>query len=177
MAITHTFPNLNIDGVRYDFSHLSPTFYSVSGHGINGRDINVRISFKSHVFSVSLYNEVGVPDFYDENGRPRSLSIDRYERSICLPSLCKRMIFENHLTWVSKDRHTKSHLAVIEDPLVTGEHYVVFYYLFPSSLEDCDVELVIKSAYTKRINFMNVKRRYKMIQKIKECYFTKKTIP
>ena len=87
------------------------------------------------------------------------------------------MLAKNVLTWESKDRNSTSNLTVVNDNLVSGENYAIYYYLFPSRLDDCDVELVVKSAYTREIDFAKIKRRYKSVQKIKECYFNQKVVP
>ena len=87
------------------------------------------------------------------------------------------MVEQNHLTWISHDKNKVGNLAVIGDDLITGQHYVVVYYLFPSRSEAFDVELVVKSAYEKYVDFSHIKRRFKTVQQIKTCYYQQKKVP
>ena len=176
MPISLEFPELDFNGTQIGFEHLKPFRYELTGHGKGGQSIYVRISFQSHVFSQTA-GENEPLYFLDENGNNRAFCPHRYKSSLRLPALCEDMLAKNVLTWESKDRNSTSNLTVVNDNLVSGENYAIYYYLFPSRLDDCDVELVVKSAYTREIDFAKIKRRYKSVQKIKECYFNQKVVP
>ncbi|PHR58267.1 MAG: hypothetical protein COA43_10925 [Robiginitomaculum sp.] len=176
MSVIQTFPDLIFSGKNYDFDHLKPQTHTLEGQGNNGKDILIRLSFESHVFSrTPLSGERS--SFRDRRGQERVFCVDRYDRSLVLDNLCADMILQNFLTWESKDRNSKSNLAVVRSRLITGLNYAIFYYLFPSRSNSYDVEIVIKSAYEKYIDFSHIKRRNKTTQLIKKCYFQQKTIP
>lgn len=174
-SIVHSFPSFTLDENEIDFSYLAPFIHVLKGQGKNGADIRVRVSFQSHVFSKTPENDEF--DFQDEGGRERTFCLDRFEASKSLPSICQRMLADNFYTWESKDRNRVSNMAVIDDKRETGSHYVVLYYLFPSKSGQIDVEMVIKSAYQKDINFDHIKRYFKVIQLVKTCYFKGEKVP
>jgi len=87
------------------------------------------------------------------------------------------MIDSNFKTWVSEDRNKVSNMAVIGNVLTKGIHIVVFYYLFPSKSKDCDIELVVKSAYRKHIDPGKIKHMLKITNVIKQCYFSGGKVP
>lgn len=116
-------------------------------------------------------------DFMDEGGRGRVFCEDRYNASTGLPDVCRRMLDENFLTWEAQDRNGVSNMAVIDGELVTGNHTAIIYYLFPSQVEGLDVELVVKSAYEKEIDFSHIKRRFKVVQLVKTCYYKGQKVP
>jgi len=148
----------------------------LAGHGHGGADIVVRSSFHSHVFSLA-WEHSGGAYFLDESQNRRTFCPDRHAKSFALPQMCTDMVEQNHLTWISHDKNKVSNLAVIGDDLITGQHYVVVYYLFPSRSEAFDVELVVKSAYEKYVDFSHIKRRFKTVQQIKTCYYQQKKVP
>lgn len=176
MPISTGFPDLEFNGTQIEFGHLVPIRHELVGHGRDKASIHVRVSFQSHVFSQTAGSREPLP-FLDENGKARAFCPDRYKLSLDLPNFCVDVLSNNMLTWISKDRDSVSNMAVVKTPLVSGEHYAIYYYLFPSRLDDCDVELVVKSAYKRNIDFSKIKRRHKALQKIKECYYQQKVVP
>ena len=176
-SISKSFPPVHCSGVNYSFEHLAPRNVVIAGEGREGGDIVVRISFKSHVFSKSLPFRGEEFDFRDENDQKRSFCLTRYRASLTLAQTCEDLLVNNAPTWESRDRNRKSNLAIVEAPLVSGEHYAIFYYFFPSRKDGVDVEMVVKSAFKKYIDFSRIKRRYKMKQRLKECYYKNKTVP
>lgn len=66
---------------------------------------------------------------------------------------------------------------MIDGNLITGSHDLIVYYLFPSSVDGLDVEMVVKSAYNMHVNFEHIKRRYNMIQQVKVCYYNARQVP
>ena len=147
------------------------------GQGIGGADIKVRISYQTHVFLRRHKGEPGVFVFRDEAGLPRQFCVQRFEQSLELPAICRTIIENDHLTWESHDKNRSSNLAVVGADLISGPNYIVVYYLFPSRSDHFDVELVVKSAYSKDIDFESIRRRYKVHQLIKKSYFNKVRVP
>ena len=176
MSVTPFFPNLLVEGAEHEFSHLVPFAHTLHQQGGEKATITVRVSFKSHVFSESVPSGAA-PDFRDENGKGRCFCADRYARSRHLPGLCLNAITANAYTWVSKDRNSISSLVVTDDPLNSGVQYNVIYYLYPSTHDDYDVELLVKSAYVKDVDVNRIKRRYSLLSLIRSCFFKNETIP
>lgn len=174
MPVTPFFPNLLIGENEHEFSHLVPFSHTLHNQGGDNETIAVRISFKSHVFSVSPQGEA---DFRDENEQDRSFCQLRYNRSKHLPGMCLNALTTNALTWKSQDRNSISSLVVATDPLHPGMKYAVYYYLFPSKHDDYDVEMVVKSAYQKDIEADRIKRRHNVLSLVRQCFFKKVTIP
>ena len=143
------------------FDHLVPFSHTLVGHGEDGADIVVRISYTSHVFSQSLVEHTDPFDFRDKNESKRRFCLDRYTGSLALHDLCRDMINRNLYTFISRDRNSVSNLTVVGDNLTTGPHYAIFYTLFPSRLDGYDVELQVRSAYERHINFENIGSRTK----------------
>lgn len=177
MSICKSFKSFCIENTTYTFDHLVPAVVNLAGQGRDSSDLRVRISYCSHVFSQScLATEVDF-DFKDENGQKRRFCSNRYRISIDLQSVCQKLLSENADTWMSKDRNRVNNLAVIDGPLITGQHAIIIYYLFPSLVDGLDIEMVVKSAYCKFISFEKIHRKYKIIQQIKTCYYKRKTVP
>lgn len=176
-GIRTSFPDLTVSGTVHRFGHLVPFVHTLPSTGRDGADLRVRVSFQSHVFCRTWSNTDGACHLRDEAGQPRTFCNDRFALSLTLPDFCRQMLTQNYLTWVSEDRNRASNMAVIDPPLQTGEHDTVIYYLFPSSLSDTDVELVIKSAYRKSLNFDHIKRRHNIISLVKKCYYEQRTVP
>lgn len=154
-----------------------PFGFDLIGHGRDEGNLRVRVSFQSHVYSRAFEPTNAAYDFLDEGGKKRVFCVDRFNNSGTLPDICRRMLSENFLTWESKDRNSVSNMAIIDGPLRTGEHQVVLYYLFPSQVDGLDVEMVVKSAYPKAINFEHIKRRYRVVQIVKSCYHSGTKVP
>ena len=157
MSIVNKFASLTFEGQYYRFDHLAPFVFTLNGQAREGGDIRVRVSFQSHVFSPrSEANEQC--HLVDQSGAPRVFCVNRYAKSLTLPDFCRRMLAENMLTWESYDKNRISNMAEMEGTLTSGEHHVAVYYLFPSQASGVEVEMVIKSAYRKVLNFDNIKR-------------------
>lgn len=175
-SVVRFFDPLRVQGQVHRLDHLVAFGHDLIGHGRDKSNLRVRVSFQSHVFSKSCAAG-DRHDFLDEGRRARVLCPDRYGASLGLPLLCRRMLNENFLTWESEDKNGKSNMAVIDGPLVSGNHQVVLYYVFPSRADGIDVELVVKSAYEKAINFIHIKRRLNVLQVIKTCHFKQVMVP
>lgn len=176
-SINDSFPTIEHRERRFPFAHLVPTSISLTRQGSAGADINIRISYQTHVFSRLYEGDTDVFKLRDEAGLVRQFCEERYENSLGLPDMCKRMVLDNFLTWESFDRNRASNLAVCGPALVSGPNDLVVYYLFPSRSDQHDVELVVKSAYRKDIDFSHIKRRYNVRQLIKKAHFQQVKVP
>jgi len=107
----------------------------------------------------------------------RQFSEERYENSLKLPDICRRMVEDNYLTWQSLDKNKASNLAVSGPVLTSGLNDLVIYYLFPSRSDQHNVELVVKSAYQKDIDFNHIKRKYNVRQLVKKAHFQQIRVP
>ncbi len=176
LSVTICPQNVTIDGVTHDCTHLTATVHTIVATQTGQQDIRVRVSYKSHVYSEKC--ETHQADFLDELNRPRVFLPERYALCLNLPQICEGLVLQNGNTWVSTDASTNMNLACIPGAnLVTGVHYVVFYYLYPSSVEGIDVEMVVISAFEREVNFDHIRRRYKVQQKIKEAFYQDKRVP
>lgn len=176
-SINHHFDRLMGAGFQNDLGHLQPFVLPLEGQGRNGGQLLVRVSYQSHVFSKTPTQADEGYDFIDETGARRRFCDERYRRCLKLPETCRSLWQMNALTWVSKDRNRASNMAVIEDRHVSGRHYAVIYYLFPSRNDHIDIEMVVKSAYEKYIDFSHIKRKFRMIQLAKKSYYEGKVVP
>ena len=176
-AVVKNFAPIQVNGQTLVFPHLVPHVVDLPNHGLHGATLRVRISYQSHVFSQSCAHNDKKFHFRDEGNNKRSFCIDRFNLSKGLPSICKNLLESNAYTWESKDKNRISNLAVIDGALVSGLHQIIVYYLFPSKVDGLDVEMVVKSAYEKNINFDHIKRRKRMIQMVKTCFYQKKRLP
>ncbi|MGL3606434.1 hypothetical protein ACSV9I_07970 [Rhizobium sp. G187] len=154
-----------------------PTSVWLPGQGAGGAEINIRISYQTHVFSRRHEGDTAAFRLRDEAGFLRQFCEERYRNSLTLPDVCKRMIEKNYLTWKSLDKNKASNLAVAGPVLTSGLNDLVVYYLFPSRSEEHDVELVVKSAYRKDIDFSHIKRKYNVWQLIKMAHFQQTKVP
>ena len=68
-------------------------------------------------------------------------------------------------------------MAVVDGPMIDGERQIIVYYLYPSKVSGIDVEMVIKSGYRKIMNFGHIKRRFKVVQLTKKCYYEQVKVP
>lgn len=169
---------LNCDGNHHSLSHLAPFVHLLAGHGHQGADIRVRVTFQSHVFSRDATQQPH--HFLDEAGKRRVFCPDRYAVSLGLADICRGLLTRNVLTWEERDKSGSSNLAVLtpaDVPLVSGSYAVLFYYLIPSLVPGIDVEMIVKTCYEKEINFAHRRRREKIVKHIKTVYYTRVTIP
>ncbi len=176
-TINDSFPTIEHANRRFTFEHLVPVSICLPGQGAGGADIKVRISYQTHVFSQRYDGSSKVFCLKDEAGLPRQLCAERYANSLALPQNCKNMVESNYLTWESLDKNKASNLAVTGPVLTSGLNNLIVYYLFPSRSGAHDVELVVKSAYQKNINFDHIKRRYNVRQLIKRTHFQQVRVP
>ncbi|QJD17281.1 hypothetical protein [Paracoccus sanguinis] len=169
---------LTVHGTAYDLAHLAPFRLTLAGQAAGGRDLAVRVTFSSHVFSTA---PVGAAhDFLDENGAPRSLCGQRFHRSLTLANDIRQIVAANAYSWPSRDRNQVNHLAVLPAPqaaLLNGVHWVLFYYLYPSAIDDLDVEMSIRSCYQQPLNFQKHPRREKIRSLIKTAHFKNCRVP
>jgi hypothetical protein len=68
-------------------------------------------------------------------------------------------------------------IAVSGPVLTSGLNDLVVYYLFPSRSDEHNVELVVKSADQKEINFSRIKRRCNVCQLVKKAHFQQIRVP
>src|SRR6218665_386812 len=94
---------IEIAGIKRDLRHLREGIVTVMGKGKDGADLRVAISFGLHTISIGC--DHGQHDMFDENGKPRMFSEDRYAFSLGLPELAHRMIEQNYFSWESADRN------------------------------------------------------------------------
>lgn len=163
-------------GQRYIMHHLQPHRHSLAGQGRAGADLVVRISYRSHVYSVTPDELSPNARFPDEHGRARQFCPVRYRASLQLPRLCCELIDRNQPTWPSRDRNGMSSLAVCESIHGGGLKYLIFFRVFPSAVAGLDVEMEIKSAYDAAHDPSHVKR-VGLRQVLKRCHFQNVEIP
>lgn len=173
MSIRTRHAPLNYDGREYNFDHIEAFHSSLDGHGRDGEDIRIRVSFQSHVYSEAC-SAFEIEKFADEGNKFRKLCTLRYNLSLELPNLCESCIGDNWLTWESKDRNRVSNLMTVD--IEGGQSYAIVYRLTPSLSDHHDVELIVKSAYPKD-NMRPNKRKFNVKQLIKRCYFQNVSIP
>lgn len=162
-----------VQNQTYPLCHLSAFGTILNGHGPQGSDIRVRVSYLSHVFSKTP--ELGeASDFQDENGKSRVFCFDRYNCSLNISQYCTESIQNNVLTWESKDKNGVSSYMVVKD--INGNDYAIVYRLTPSLSGDHDVEFIVKSAYYKTVVHKNP-RRYSIRGLIKTCCYHQRSLP
>lgn len=172
---------IEIAGIKRDLRHLREVIVSVPGKGKDGADLRVAISFGLHTISTGC--DHGQHDMFDENGKPRLFSEDRYAFSLGLPELAHRMIEQNYFSWESADRNRAMNFAVIDvapgriHRLIDGTHQVVFFYLYPASGITADVNLVITSCHSREVAFSRIKRRFNIHTLLRKCLYEAKRIP
>jgi hypothetical protein len=176
-SVVLRFPDIVVAGQTFSFAYLMPFVYLLPGLGPVQRDVRVRISFRSHVFSISPTSGAQHADFRDENGNPRIICPVRMGVSATLPDVCRRMMDQNFLTWQMADRNRVANLAVVDGVLRNGSQTCLFYALYPSKVPGIDVELVVKSAYETLIRADRIKRRFKVLQLVKKCVWEQKPLP
>jgi hypothetical protein len=162
-----------VQNQTYSLGHLSAFGAVLNGHGPQGSDIRVRVSYLSHVFSKTP--EFGaISDFQDENDKNRVFCTDRYNCSLNISQYCADSIQNNVLTWESKDKNGASSYMVVKD--VNGDDYAIIYRLTPSLSDEHDVEFIVKSAYHKTVIHKNP-RKYNVRNLIKKCCYERKSLP
>lgn len=172
---------IEVGGAIRDLRHLGRMVVPIVGKGMNGGDLRVSVSFSIHAVSESC--AMGQHDMMDENGKPRRFCEDRYAFSLGLPELARRMISQKYFCWKSSDRNRRMNFAVIDvapgrvRELADGRHQVVFFYLYPASGEDADVNLVITSCHARDIVFSRIRRRFDVHMLLRKCLYEQKRIP
>ncbi len=168
---------INSNDTKYTLHHLQPHRVIIEGHGRDGSAITIRISYKSHVYSIAGQDNAAAYQFFDEGGKRRYFCDKRYQLSLNLPQICGEMIKLNYPTWISQDHNRKNNMAVIDLNPKDGLRYIILYALLPSKAEDISVELVVKSAYEGQVNNIGKLKKLGVTQIIKKCYFEKISIP
>jgi hypothetical protein len=172
-VIVHSHVDRVVQNQTYPLRHLGAFGTILYGHGPQGSDIRVRVSYLSHVFSKTP--ESGeISDFEDENGKNRVFCTERYNCSLNISQYCADSIQNNVLTWESKDKNSVSSYMIVKD--VNGGDYAIVYRLTPSLSEDHDVEFIVKSAYLKTVVHKNP-RKYNVRNLIKTCCYQQKSLP
>lgn len=69
--IVCSFPTIVHQDQRFTFEHLVPFSVQLAGHRMVDGDLNVRVSFKTHVFTRRHEGEKGEFSLHDESGVPR----------------------------------------------------------------------------------------------------------
>ncbi|RKD35556.1 hypothetical protein BJ928_14119 [Rhizobium sp. WW_1] len=178
--MTHTptnHPTVSSRTVDYSNHHLQPFRHALAGHGPDGTNLIVRVSFTCHVYSKKDSQEAIETRFRDEGGRWREFCPIRHLASADLPGLCVTMMEQNFPSWISKDKNGESNMAVTERQPTSGNRYAVFYYLYPSRADNIHVEFVVKSAYHLNIDMGHYRKRELMRSLLKTCHYRQKTIP
>lgn len=171
--------NILIAGAEHDLSHLTPFIYTYAGHGTDGADLRVRVTFTSHVFSTEP-QDGEVKHFDDKNGKGRCFCPVRYGVSIHLPGQVQEMLAANAWSWVMKDKNGYANLGVLTNPkfkLLNGTYNVVIYYFFPAKSPDVEVEMMVMSCYSRPINFKNHTTRSPMRTLAKQSHFQQIRVP
>ena len=172
-VIVHVHANRVVQNQIYTLDHLEAFGIVLNGHGPQGSNIRVRVSYLSHVFSKTP--EVGeVCDFQDENGKDRVFCNDRYNCSLNISHHCGDSIQNNVLTWESRDKNGASSYMIVKDD--NGAYYAIIYRLTPSLSDAYDVEFIVKSAYHKAAIHINL-RKHNVRSLIKKCCFEQKALP
>lgn len=183
VTVNAAHPNMTISGKVYSCTHLTASVHSVAASNAADPDIRVRVSFNTHVYSESCQNHQA--DFMDELNRPRIFCPVRYAETLALPTFCADLIGNNGSSWISEDMNGSLNMATIgqNPPQATGNYQIVLFYLYPSALGDIDVEMIIVSAFEKRINVerkrrnSKSKRNFGVVQKIRQCFYNKERVP
>lgn len=177
--LIHGLPeSLNFHGQSKCLKHLRPFTHRLIGHAPDKDDLVVRVTFESHVFSVSESN--GAHDFLDEARKKRLFCPDRYAFSQGLPDQVRGILDLNVYTWEEKDKNQVANLAVLAPAnvqLISGAHNVLIYYLYRSNVAGIHVEMRVKSCYMKEINFMKRPKREKIRTHVKTVCFKGGRIP
>lgn len=147
------------------------------GHGAQGRNLTVRISYHSHVYSKADTAGAVETRFRDEAGKFREFCTERYTLCLNLPELCNQMIVGNFPSWPSKDKNNINNMAICEAQPTTGDKYLILYDLNPSAADGIDTELVVKSAYNKFVDMRYTGKREKIRALIKRSHFQNIRIP
>ena len=174
MSVVQSFPDFEFDGIKHTFEYLLPFTADIPS---NAGPLVTRISFQSHVFSVGCTHKATDFDFRDEGQNKRYFCPVRHVKSQSLPRLCLQLFEQNALTWEEQDKNRVSNLAIIDGPFSSGTKYLVVYYLFPSLVPGIHVEMVVKSAYDRFVEFSNIKRKFNIQQLIKTCHFKGIKVP
>lgn len=168
---------IHSNGQDYSLHHLQPRRHSVPGHGRDGVDLIVRVSFFSHVYSTDPVVDAVEALFEDERRRVRQFCTVRHDLSVALPQLCCDLIDRNQPTWRSIDKSHLNNLAVCDSPLLNGEKYVIYFDVHPSRADGVHVEMSVKSAYVKFVDFSRTGKRDTMRQILKRCHFQGVRVP
>ncbi|MEO4045248.1 hypothetical protein AAFN47_26955 [Hoeflea sp. CAU 1731] len=174
--------NIEIDGIVHDLSHLRRFIVAVPGKGRDNSELRVAIRLRLHTISRSCVAGED-PNMHDENGQARVFCEDRYTFSLGLPEIARRMVEQNYFCWESSDRNRSMNYAVVDVApgrirnLQNGEHYVIFFYLYPSGGTAADVDLHITSCYLRFMHFDRIKRRYNLHTVLRKCLFDQKRVP
>lgn len=163
---------LNFQGGSKCLKHLRPFTHALAGHAPQNADLIIRVTFESHVFSVS--EGQGRHDFLDEAGNKRFFCADRYAYSAHLPDHVRDILNLNVYTWEERDKNQAANLAVLSpanQQLVSGSHKALIYYLYRSSVTGIHVEMRVKTCYEKDIDFTNRRKRERIRTHLKAvCY-------
>lgn len=172
---------IEVSGIIRDLRHLESFVEVVDGKGRGGSPLRVQVLFGTHTVSEGC--EFGQHDMLDENGKPRAFCERRYTFSLGLPELAKRMVEQDYFCWESTDRNRAIHYAVIDvapgriHQTVSGEHQVVFFYLYPASSDLIDVKLIVTSCHARALDVGKIKRRYNLHMLMRKCLYDQKRIP
>lgn len=174
--VTHS--PITSNGSSHKLHHLQPFKISLPEQRGPEQDLVVRVSFHSHVYSQTYDGAATVEAvFPDEAGKRRVFCPVRYASCLLLPGLCENFILNNGLTFESKDRNARNHLAVCDDPSTNGYKYHIYFELLPSSSRGIDVEFVVKSAFDKEYVAAHHRRREHIRRFIKQCHFRQERVP
>lgn len=171
------FAPITYNGTKYSLHHLQPFKKSILESATSSNNIIVRVRYHSHVFSIEPNNPPLHVLFTDEGGRHREFCPSRYGLSKTLTTTISDIIEQNTPSWVSHDNNQRNHLAICDHPLQSSEKYVIYYALHPSRVQDVDVELYVKSAYLRYIDFSRTGKRERINALIRRSHFKQSRIP
>jgi hypothetical protein len=163
--------------VNYSLHHLQPQKIKLEGKGKEGRDLTVRVSYHSHVYSKADSEGAIEVRFSDEGGKTREFCTERHTWSLGLPKACRDMVINNYPSWPSEDGGGRNNMAVTEPAPSSGVRYLIFYEIFPSQADEIDLELVVKSAYEKDFDASRTGPRRKVHALLRESLFNERRVP
>lgn len=139
-------PPLAFQGAQFDLSHLAPTRLLCPRMGAVGPDLVITVTFSHHAYTVAVPKSPAAPNavHVSERGDARLFDTTRWQQS------------RNHLPGMvaslpgSKVEFTaeqRNYRYALKARLTNDEEYALFLSLRRSSEADCDLRMVVESAY------------------------------
>ena len=175
-------PEIEIEGILRDLSHLNDFTVNLAKKGKDGADLRVSVRLGLHTISRAC-NAEEEGNMLDENGRPRVFCEERYSFSLGLKEIVTRMITQKYFCWESRDRNRVVNYAVLDAApgrignLKDGQHTVIYFYLYPANGVKADVIMHVLSCHMRELSFKKIKRRFDMHNILRTCLFQNKRVP